>query len=56
MLGVITNFRDWIFTRYDLKGEMEDQLDDEITPLDKLKMENKPHFEFSETFTIFNID
>ena len=25
MLGVITNFRDWIFTKYNLKAEMENK-------------------------------
>lgn len=48
MVGVITNSKDWIFTRYDMKAEVEGA---------KFPLQNeKKRFEYSQKFEIFNID
>ena len=40
MLGVITNSRDWVFTRYDLKAEIEKDSKKYMTELEKVNREN----------------
>jgi hypothetical protein len=48
MVGVITNSKDWIFTRYDMKAEAEGA---------KFGFENeKKRFEYSQKFEIFHLD
>jgi len=44
MIGVITNFKDWIFTKYNLKAEMENEEAD--------NQNQEIVFEYSETYTI----
>ena len=48
MVGVITNSKDWIFTRYDMKAEVEAA---------KFGFEkDKKRFEYSQKFEIFHLD
>lgn len=55
MIGVITNSRDWIFTRYDMQAEfgIGKGLDDYKQRTEK---DRNHEFEFSETFTIFKVN
>lgn len=46
MIGVITNSKEWIFTWYDMMAEVKNST----------KSHHHKVFEFSETFTIFEID
>ena len=53
MVGVITNSRDWIFTRYDMQAEFKIGEDRFKQQTDK----NRNHeFEYSTTFKIFEIN
>ena len=53
MVGVITNSRDWIFTRYDMQAEFKIGEDHFKEQKDK----NRNHeFEHSSTFKIFEIN
>jgi hypothetical protein len=48
MVGVLTNFKDWIFTWYSVENEIKNK---------KNRAERKPllvEFEYSETITIFD--
>ena len=57
MVGVITNYKDWIFTRYDMKAEINKQkgrFDSKNNSANSKERRNE--FEYSETFQIFKID
>lgn len=48
MVGVLTNYKDWIFTWYSVENEIKNK---------KNRAERKPllvEFEYSETITIFD--
>lgn len=54
MLGVITNFRDWIFTRYSMFAELK--IGKELHKTQTTKWDDNHEFEYSNTFRIFEIN
>ena len=50
MVGVITNFKDWIFTWYSIENEIKNK------ELKAMGMPLLDEFEFSDTITIFDIN
>lgn len=62
MVGVLTDFKDWIFTKYDMLAEFERKdfsLQDirSMTPKDVREiMKERIKFEYSETFTVLKHD
>ena len=55
MIGVITNSRDWIFTKYDMQAEFG--IGKDLDDYEKGSEKDRDHeFEFSETFRIFEVN
>mmetsp|Transcript_7773 Transcript_7773/g.12055 ORF Transcript_7773/g.12055 Transcript_7773/m.12055 type:complete len:93 (-) Transcript_7773:27-305(-) len=52
MFGVITNSRDWIFTRYNIRTELENK---NLADMDHSDLDWARPFEYSPTFRIFDL-
>lgn len=55
MLGVLTNYKEWIFTKYNFQKEVENVVfENNQTKLSDAQRSTHHAFEISEKFTIMN--